>query len=44
LRYASIALREASSAAIASSIPIAGFDDDGVGEVGAADFVDGFES
>ena len=44
LRYASIALKEASSAAIASSMLIDGFDDDGVGEVGETGFVVGLES
>lgn len=44
MRYASIALKEASSAAIASSMLIAGLDDDGVGDVGSVGFVVGFES
>jgi len=44
LRYASIALNEASSAAIASSMLITGLDDDGVGEVGVMGFVLGLES
>ena len=45
MRYASIALREASSAAIASSMLIDGLeDDDSVGEVGVAGFVVGLES
>ena len=39
-----MALREASSAAIASSMLIAGLDDDGVGDAGAVGFVVGFES
>ena len=44
MRYASIALKEASSAAIASSMLMDGFDEDGVGDVGVVGFVVGFES